>query len=197
MLGKRESGLVWMWSNGGPLLLIPGEYLSAWEGCESPSGGRRVEATFRWDSPDSPATDYDRAGDVDDYLGLLDIGAGHGLVLGGEHAGAMWRPRTFSDPGGNERAGGILVRCVYADSDEHVIEVLQRIPEDIWADEGMVFTVGPQPLYLIDSAFAGYELGGDDHLIIQLPAGQYAAATAVYQPDRSTSLVLHRLALHA
>ena len=42
--------------------------------------------------PNDPATDYDRACDVNYYLGLIEIGAGKGLVLGGEPLSTAWWP---------------------------------------------------------------------------------------------------------
>ncbi len=53
----------WFEHDGGPLILLPREALSFWEGIEPPSGGRVVEAAARWENQEI-ATDYDRAGDV-------------------------------------------------------------------------------------------------------------------------------------
>jgi hypothetical protein len=57
----------------------------------------------------------------------------------------------------------------------------------------LTLEVGAQPLHLLDSAFPGNDPAGDDHLRIHLPAGAYAVATAEYEPNRRTSVVLHRL----
>src|SRR5258708_35074880 len=76
--------LRWMESNGGPLLLVSGEHLPSWEGTESPSDGRQIEAQFRWNGQGAPDTGYDRACDVKQYVGLLTIGVGQGMVLGDE-----------------------------------------------------------------------------------------------------------------
>lgn len=198
MLSRSESGLAWMHSDGGPLLLVPSECLSSWGGICPPTDGRQIEATFRWDGADSPACDYDRACDVDDYLALLDIGAGQGLVLGGEPMGTAWSPTTSADSLTN--SGGILIRWVYANSVADVIEAVERVPEAAWADDGLALMVGQAPLYLMDSGSPGGELGAfeklgihEDHLKIHLPAGRYALATAIVEPDAHTSLVLHRL----
>ncbi len=197
MLGRSESGLAWMNSHGGPLLLVPGEFLLSWRGICPPTDGRQIEAMFRWDGPDSPACDYDRACDVDDYLALLDIGAGQGLVLGGEPMGTAWSPTTSADSLTN--SGGILIRWVYANSVADVIEAVERVPEAAWAHDGLALMVGQAPLYLMDSATPADELGKfdklgihEDHLKIHLPAGRYAVATAIIEPDPHTSLVLHR-----
>lgn len=199
MLGRSESGLAWMSSNGGPLLLVPGELLLSWGGVCPPTDGQHIEATFRWDGPDSPACDYDRACDfVDSHLALLEIGAGQGLVLGGDPMSTAWWPMTSSDSPAN--GGGILIRWFYADSEADVIEAVQRIPEAAWIDDGLALVVEQAPLYLMDAASPGGELGEfdvlgihEDHLKIHLSAGRYAIATAVVEPDAHTSLALHRL----
>jgi len=92
MLCWYGGALRWMQSNGGPLLLVPGEHLLSWEGTELPSGGRQIDAQFRWGGQNAPVTDYDRACDVQGWLGLLDIGAGHGLVLGASRTPLLGRP---------------------------------------------------------------------------------------------------------
>lgn len=186
------SGLQWMQSNGGPLLLVPGEHVSAWKGIEPPRNGRQVEVRFRWNGPDEPATDYDRACDVEEYIAQLDIGAGRGLVLGDMPMGTAWQT-VGSVQSNGAPVGGILIRWMYANSEADVLSTIPRMPDELWQNDGMTLEVGSQPLCLFDSAFAGDDLAHDDHLLIQLPAGTYAIATAEYEPDRHTSVVLHRL----
>src|SRR5262245_59937362 len=122
--------LLWMDSNGGPLLLVPGEYRSAWEGIEPPCDGRQIEAHFRWNSPDEPATDYDRACDVNDSIAQLAIGAGHGLVLSGYPTGTAWLPFDSTEVDGDV-VGGILIRWLHANSEADVLTAIQRIPDEL------------------------------------------------------------------
>jgi hypothetical protein len=180
-----------MQSNGGPLLLVPGENLLSWGGLAPPPDGRQIEAQFRWNGQAAPATDYDRACDVKEYVGLLDIGASQGLVLGDEPHGTTWHASVASD--GSDDASGILIRWVYADTEADVIAALKHVPESVWRDDGLVLCVGHEPLYLLDTAYAGGELEGDNYLTIHLPPGRYSIATAEYEPDSQTSLLLHRL----
>jgi hypothetical protein len=185
---ETELTLPWICSEGGPLLLLSEEYLPAWKGCDVPSGGRVIQATFRWNGPGSPATDYDRACDVNGYVDLLDVGSGHGLVLGDEPMETMWWHSEVGD-------GGILVRWGYADDEARVVHSLARIPDDVWEETSLLFTVGQSPLYLFDSAWPGREVSR--HLVIQVPQGTYSVATGIYRPDDRTELVLHRLRLTA
>ena len=192
MLFWYGGALQWMQSNGGPLLLVPGEHLPSWEGTEPPADGRQIEAEFRWNGQDAPATDYDRACDVQGWLGLLDIGAGQGLVLGDEPLSTTWQAPLASGESDHDTSG-ILIRWVYGNSQAEVMEALKHVPETAWRDDGLLLCVGREPLYLLDAAYAGSELEGDDHLTIHLPPGRYSIATAEYAPDSQTSLLLHRL----
>ena len=186
-------GLTWVVSYGGPLLLVPGEHLPSWGGVEPPADGRRIEAQFRFSGQDDPATDYDRACDVTGWLGLLDIGAGHGIVLGGEPLDTAWQASAAAGERDDD-TGGLLIRWVYANNEADVIEALNHVPKTVWRDEGLVLSVGREPLYLLDAACPGSELEGDDHLKIHLTPGRYSIATAEYEPENHTSLLLHRLA---
>ncbi len=193
MLCWYGGALQWMQSNGGPLLLVPGEHLLSWGGLAPPPDGRHIEAQFRWNGQDAPATDYDRACDVTGWLGLLTIGAGQGLVLGGEPDGTAWQASVASGESAEDDTSGILIRWVYANSEAEVIDALTHVPETTWRDDGLLLSVGREPLYLLDAAYAGGELEGDDHLTIHLPPGRYSIATAEYEPDSQTSLLLHQL----
>ena len=177
------SELIREWiSCNSPLLLVAKDNLWAWEGAAVPSQGRRVEARFRW-NPDGPATDYDRACDVDDYLGLIDVGPGKALVLGDEPLMTTWLPL---------KDGGLLVRWVCADGEEALLAAAHRIPGDAYQDSGFSFTVGVAPLVLL----AACESGEDKiypRIEFELPPGRYGILTSQYEADASTSLICHRL----
>jgi hypothetical protein len=151
-----------------------------------------VEAEFRWDDPEAPATDYDRAADVKDYLAVLEVGDGEGLVLNGSPMSTSWRPDA-------DRRGGLFARWVCADNDAIVEASLKRVPPDLWGPPWVEFTVDDPVLYLFDSAYAGSDVAaqreGAEPLLLRLEPGVYLVSTGYYQPDDSTELVLHRLSL--
>jgi Immunity protein 21 len=184
-MGLHRGELTWIYSEGGPLLLLSQEHLAAWEGSDPPSGGREVQAIFRYAGVGSSATDYDRACDVTDYLALLGVGQGQGLVLGDEPFQTAW----WLD----QHWRGMLVRWRWAEDEASAIQALSRIPDPVWEETGLVFTSSGSPLYLFDSACPGDELL--DHLSIDLSQGSYSIATGILQPDRQTSLLLHRFTL--
>jgi hypothetical protein len=165
-----------------PLLLVAKDHLGAWEGAAVPAAGRSVEARFRW-NPDGPATDYDRACDVDDYVGLIDVGSGKALVLGDEQLMTTWLP--FKD-------GGLLVRWVCADDEGTLLAAAHRIPNDAYQDSGLSFTVGASPLVLL----AACESSEDKiypRIEFEILSGRYRILTSQYEADASTSLICHRL----
>lgn len=172
----------WVSCDGGPLLVVAKEHLIAWEGAANPSPGRKIEAQFRW-TPNGPATDYDRACDVDDYIGLIDVGSGKGIVLGDEPLMTTWLP--LAD-------GGLLARWVCADSEEEFLTAVRRIPDDTYEDSGFSLAVEDSPLVLL----AACESSQDNiypRIECQLPAGSYRILTTHYEADERTSLICHRL----
>lgn len=186
--------LHWVSSDGAPLLLLPGEHLSSWGGVEPPADGQPIKAIFRWGHLDNVTTDYDRACDVEGYLGMLEIGTGHGLVLGDEPDTTAWQSFVASEDE-DVNAGGILIRCEYtnSDNDADIIAAVEQVPATAWVDDGLVLSVGHEPLYLLDAAYDASMLDGNDHLTIHLPAGTYSIATAKYEQIDHMRLRLHRL----
>ena len=147
----------WIDSNGGPLLLLPLDLLGNWGGIEPPKR-RVVKAEFRW-NPDGPATDYDRACDVKGYLGNIDVGAGHALVLGDEPMPTTFLPAP---------TGGVLVRWVHAETEKELLTAIQAL-ESFPNAEDTGFLQWPEgPLVLFDSACPGTKVGAD-RLLVDLP----------------------------
>lgn len=75
----RDKWAIWQ---GGPHLLLPQAATAYWEGAKPPSGGRVVQAKARFQ--DGPATDYERACDVDGLIGAIKIAEFDALVIGDE-----------------------------------------------------------------------------------------------------------------
>jgi frataxin-like iron-binding protein CyaY len=162
--------------------VVAKEHLSAWEGTAVPAESRKVEAQFRW-NPDGPATDYDRACDVDDYIGLIDVGSGKAIVLGDEPLMTTWL---------SSADGGLLVRWVCADNEETLLAAAHRIQMDAYEDSGVSFTVGDSPLVLLAACESS-----DDKLYprieFEIPSGRYRILTSQCETDANTSLICHRL----
>ena len=184
-----DEEIQWATSEGGPLIAIEAGNLRHWQGIDAPTDGRIVEATFRWNDPNDPASDYDRACDVSDHAALLVVGDGTGLVLGDSPDATTWWPRSDS-------SGGILVRWHYAE-DEGDVEKYMLVVPDLPTEEAIVeWTVTDTTIYLFDSAFSGdnvLEGLSNDYLTFELKPGRYVVSTSIYRPNDLTHFVLHRI----
>ena len=170
----------WVSSRGGPHLLLPAELLGAWEGVKKPSFGRIVRAIFRFTmDPASPATDYDRACDVNDLLGLIPVGDGHALVLGGDEVPmSTW----IAHPDG--RGGDIVILMQWAD-DARVarqIAVTPTVPDEQFDATGLDFHLRGDDAVLLPASDSGPNWV-DGCLRCALPAGRYAVTTAELTRD--------------
>ncbi len=154
----------WVTGDGGPLILMEQSLLPFWEGADKPSKGRTVEAKFRWGL--DVATDYDRACDVRDWAGVIDVGPGRAFVLSTNgDAIATWLPRT-------EVHDGMVIEWEYADSEDQLISEGYR-----WLQNGSVdlvssYQIESSPLVLFVSA----EAGGDTiyaRQIFEIELGSY------------------------
>ena len=158
----------WIESAGGPLVLVPERSLAAWKGADGPS---------------PTGTHYERACAIEDFVGLVPLETGAGVVLGDEPLRTAWRPTT---------AGGLLVRCIAAPSERDVEAALETLPEGLPWESMLDFHHPGGALLLFDAAFAGSELP-DDHLRLDLPAGRWTLDLSAYHPSDDVALMLHRL----
>jgi hypothetical protein len=159
----------WVESAGGPLIFVPSDVAPLWAGVRT--SGRIV-------------SDYDRACRIDDELGMINVGDRLALILGDEPFPTAILPQPD---------GGLLVRWVYANSDDPVL----KIPDQL---EGKSFD--PTDLYLeaphderwllFDSGEPG-DVKHDDVAELTLAAGQYAIDRLVFEPDPDTKFLVHRL----
>lgn len=173
--------LDWVCNDGGPFLLIPQKHLQAWEGTVPPSNGRVVQAQFRYD-PTIPATDYDRACDVEDYLGLLAVGEGTALVLGDEPVMTAWLPKAN---------GGILIRWRYANSEADILAALNSVGPEAFTDSGLELEIDDTRVILMSACDRNQDfIYGFVEITIE-PA-KYRIFTSEYV-NESTAILLHWL----
>ena len=164
-----------------PLLLVARDHLIAWEGTNVPSNGRKVEACFRW-NPDGPATDYDRACDIDDYLGVIDVGNGKGIVLGDAPLMTTWLPLPD---------GGLVVRWVFAEREEDLISSALNIPIDDYEDSGISLRISSSSLVLFAACESCEELL-ESRIEFDVAPGHYQILTCKYDSEE-LGLISHRL----
>jgi hypothetical protein len=177
-----EFKFTWVSGDGGPLILMEQKYLANWEGCDEPSNGRVIEANSRWGL--EVATDYDLACDVEDYLGLINVGKGKALVFGGDELATTWFPLL-------ENHEGILIRWNYGNSESEVIDFAESLADEVEKNETIEFSVENSELAL----FVAAESGNDKvypRLNFNLSSGTYKVST-IEREDEQTSIICHHL----
>jgi hypothetical protein len=143
------------WHSGqcGPSIVMPTEVMSFWEGTEPPSGGRVVEATFRWDGQ-SIATDYDHACDAEGTF--IPVGSTTAYVLTGTQ-----QLCAFESNDANQQ----LLLELWAWNDEEPEEVLYRrateyataLPAEQWKTLGEMHCASGQ-VWAFHAAYPGVEV---------------------------------------
>jgi hypothetical protein len=168
-------------NDGGPLIVLPREAASFWEGSAPPSNGRVIEARFRWND-DAFATDYDRACDVEEWAAILEVGLSWGLVLGGEDTADGWLQPNAPDT-------LALVRTAWSDllSDEEIPKLYEALAEQRWKrlHSGLLITHGD--LLLMHAASTGSEVrekeADNPSLVTIGDAMPYHARPGLYSVD--------------
>ncbi|WP_330302993.1 MULTISPECIES: immunity 21 family protein [unclassified Streptomyces] len=155
----------WVESGGGPLIAIPEVVLPFWAGADG----------------DDMSSDYDRACDVDGFIGLVPVGDTRALVLGDEPASTSYLPEH-----------GTFVRWCAAESEEELLAgVPAALEAAVWEPE-VQWSV-PGPVILFDAAWPGTATGRTDHLRVPLEPGRYAVRAAYAEPGPETWLGLVQL----
>ncbi|MGW2784067.1 Imm21 family immunity protein [Streptomyces populi] len=155
----------WVESGGGPLIAIPETVLPFWSGADG----------------DDMSCDYDRACDVEGFIGLLPVGDTRALVLGDEPASTTYLPEH-----------GAFVRWHAARSDD---ELLAAVPAALaqaeWEEEAE-WTV-PGPVVLFEAAWSGTFSESTDRLRVALEPGRYGVRAAFVHPGPGTWMGLVQL----
>jgi len=166
---EHREPLVWLESTGGPLLLLEKELLTYWHGAFGNS---------------ATTNDYDRACEITDYVGVVQVGPGFGVVLGEEPFSTTW----WQSEG---LLSSFLVRWVYAEDEAQVHDALSSIRvANHWEATDVAIEVVTSRLVLFDSSCPGIDTGS--HLTLEIPPGRYSIETLHYNSNDETSLILHR-----
>ena len=154
----------WIFSAGGPLVLIPTGVQSRWQG----TGG--------------VPSDYDTACGVDGYVGVIEKDRCPLLVLGDEPlqtgiASLDGRP--------------CLVRWVYAPSlDAAESSLAAMMPVHLRGPlESVAFRVVSSPLILMDAGAPGENPG--DNLELEMDPGLYSVQVYDFTPAQDTKFLVH------
>lgn len=155
--------------------------LDFWEGSDEPSGGRVVNAESRWGL--DVATDYDKACDVNDFAGVIEVDRGRAFVLSTNgDAMATWLPNF-------EGFAGAFVEWGYADNERDLVEEASCLIRESAFSETHEFNIHSGPCVL----FVAAERGREDiypRQTFDLTPGKYVVRTGVRTTEQ-TSVVCH------
>ena len=172
---EGASSVKWISSNGGPLILLPTSRAGKW-------GGASPERV----SVGPPrSTDYQRACETDQYLGIITIGDLEVLVFGNEPMQTAWIPS-------GQAHGGMFIRWEHAENESSIIDCASRVIDSEFHSNGLVFEATEESFYLIDAAIPGSDLDRERAFVVSLRPARYMLETATCRKDRIAA-VIHRL----
>jgi hypothetical protein len=164
---RKYRPLQWLDTGGGPYVLVRQADLGAWGGIRSNGG----------------VSDFARACDVDDYIGIIDLDEDRALVLGDDPFPTAFMPAPAL-------GGGYFLRWLWGDDEEDAVSAVHRLRPEDWTAEDLVFDAGDGRLSLFDSVHPGES--APRRLDIRMGPGRYAVATANVQPHPNLCLMVHR-----
>src|SRR5262245_48321216 len=125
-ISTKEKLMHWIRSAGGPLLLLDENSLPKWGGALDLIEVSNSEGDF---GARRQYTDYDRACQVQGYLGRLPVETSEALVLDGEPMDATWLAPEAA-------RSGMFVRWLFGEGETAVLGCVQRIPEVSFQPDG-------------------------------------------------------------
>ena len=136
---------------------------------------------------DAEETDYGRACEIHNYLGVVDMGNDFALVLGDE---PMLSTVLYS----TDRKF-VIARWVYGDNKNFVDQILQSLDTTKIENWQLSLTLDllSDKEYLFDSASNFHEIEKEAYLSANIEQGHYGIWTTVYEPDDKTRLLIHKL----
>jgi hypothetical protein len=168
----------WIKSAGGPLVCLERYLVANWSGAHEES---YIEQR---------TTDYERACQVQDYLGRIKIRDGEALVLGDMPLEtSVWQGRDGTT---------VIVRLFYADPTVDIPRIINALSDDEFdpPDEHTAINIHDGEMVIFDAAMRG-DCASVAALHFELPVGRQIVLTKAVKPGDRTSLLLHKFALLA
>jgi hypothetical protein len=185
--------LKWIDSAGGPLVLISDKSFKLWSGIFKRSSYLKNKFEEADDFMNAHEADYGKACEIQDYLGVIDIGNDFALVLGDE-------PMLTTVLSTKDKKV-IVARLAYADDKNFVDEKLRELAASKINDWqlSVTFDLSSDKQFLFDSAadatMLEKEEGTYSYLSLNILQGQYSIWTSTYNPDDKTKLIIHKFEL--
>lgn len=165
----------WISSLGGPFILMDRLTVHVWKGDSNHSNA--ANSGF--------VSDYERACQIQDFIGTLFVGADQALILGDLPSNTTHVPI--------DSLSFLLIRWIWADSEDQITNALREFKvEQSWRDTGIHVLFRSGQLVLFDSVYGGNEM--KDYLNIEVDAGNYHVSTLSYQPNDLINLFIVKIA---
>ena len=172
-MNVKDTDIYWIGTLGGPLILMEREALMHWKG----------DVAVGKESDRFEQSDYERACEVSDWLGSIEVGDRMALVLAMPNETAIFKIDSKS---------ALIVRWIWGESDEQVQGILRDFDfNQSWIDAEANIQCESGELILFDSVIDGRAIS--DFLIIDVEPGLYTATTLSYQHNKETNLFLIKL----
>ena len=180
--------LKWIYSTGGPLILITDKSYNLWSGILKRSSYLDNKIEVADDFLNADEADYGKACLIQNYLGVVNIGDDTALVLGDEPLSTT----VFNPVNG----GVVIARWYYGEDKDFVDNYLNATDITALADWEFELTVNlsSDKQYLFDSACSGNmsDEENNDCLLLNIKRGDYKIWTTICEPDEKTKLILHK-----
>jgi hypothetical protein len=140
--------------------------------------------SWRGDESAKTPSDYERACDIDDYIGIIKSGGRDVLVFGDMPMLLGWKnvdPSTL-----------IIYRWISAENIEEISKELEKIDISIFESVSNEIDVVDNNLIIMEAAQTGVEgqITGSKATLIP---GKYSVFTEEYHPNKETHFILHLL----
>lgn len=183
--------LKWISSAGGPLILVPSELKSTWNGVRPPTPPNNILASSRYSgNPDAAATDYDRACDVRDRIGWIGVGDGAGLVLND-------LPYETSVYAVNDTLAVVIrIVSIEADeipSDEEILSMVSDGVPNFMKENTAQIDLYSGNISTFDSGLPGDVANDTDLIEVSLRSGTYTVNSFTLESANGVTLLLHKL----
>jgi Immunity protein 21 len=166
----------WVKSGGGPLLCAPIDLSVLWQGTNANSElGHAAKVT----------SDYERACQIRDYVGAIDIQGRRALVLGD----MPLEIAVFSD----DCFSVTIVRLMFIDPGIDAFHLARGVNDSLFLSpmEKLDFHTTSGEMVIFDSAIPGRG-AKDGGIFFTIRPGGYTILTVAVEPNTRTSMILHR-----
>jgi hypothetical protein len=177
----------WLNTTGGPIVILPVAELKNWSGCFSVKSGETEENVFVYENDflNPELTDYGKACEIEDYIGIFDFGKDKAIVLND-----LPLPTCVE----TLEKDVFIVRWFYAENDEIVksylkSDELKKLSN--WTLKETIY-VKNVDYVMFDSADAGFDVSENDVVYFNLETGQYRLKTTEFNPDNKTFLLIYK-----